>query len=132
MVSLTAGALGDGAVERAAGEVALQVEEVGGRLHFGEALEGGRGVLEALAAVLGDFLADLLDALGGDLGGGDERLDIAPGQVGELLDDLRRTLDGGLGALVDVAENGLELLGRELAGFDPSLVLVMILAPSSS
>src|SRR4051812_21924247 len=76
--------LADEAVELRAGELALQAEEVGRRLHLGEGLEGGGSLLEALAAILGHFLADLLDALGDDLGGGDERLDIAAAELGQL------------------------------------------------
>jgi hypothetical protein len=65
---------------------------------------------------LGDFLAEGLDALGGDLGGSDERLDIALGEIGHLFGDAGVALDGGLGALVDVAENGLDAVG-DLIGF---------------
>src|SRR3546814_12916732 len=57
------GALGDEAVEGRAGIVALELEEVGRRLDFGEALESGRGLLEALAAIVGGVLAERLDAL---------------------------------------------------------------------
>src|SRR5688500_9190898 len=111
-----AGALGDRAVESGAGIVALQLEEVGRRLHFSEVLEGGRSFLESLAAIFGGFLAQSFDALGGDLRGSDDGLDIPTGQLGELFGNLGRTLGGHFGALVDVAENALELVGGEQAG----------------
>ena len=69
-------ALSDHAVERRTGELALQLDELGRRLGFGESANRVSGLLDAFTAGLDDVLADRASALDGDPAGLDERFDV--------------------------------------------------------
>src|SRR5512139_832367 len=88
-------AFGDDAVELALRKLALEAEEIARRLHVGEAAKHARRFLEALAAVVGGLLGERLDAARRDLGRSDQRLDVAAGEFGHLLDDPRVLLERG-------------------------------------
>src|SRR6185437_884699 len=82
------GALGDRTVERSAGEVALKLQIFGRALGLRERTDRVSGLLEAVALLGNDVLANRARTLGGDAAGLDNRLDIGAGEIGELLGNL--------------------------------------------
>src|SRR4029453_2480937 len=98
-------------VERSAGQLALQLEELGRRLRLGERLHGGSRLLDALAAAVERVLADRACTAGGDAAGFGQRLDIGLGDPGQLFSGLLRLADDFLAALAGFGEQGLEFVG---------------------
>src|SRR6185369_1269036 len=96
------------AVERRAGEVALELQIPGRRLGLGERTDRVRGLLEAGAARADGVLADGASALAGDAAGLDNRLNVGASEIGELTGNLLAALDDLLAALVGVGEERLE------------------------
>ena len=85
--------LSDRSVERRFGKIALKLEQLGRRFGGRQAAErGGRG-LERLATIIGGFLGQRFDALGGSAALGNQRLDITLGEIGRLGERLGALLD---------------------------------------
>ena len=76
-----------------------------GALGLGERADRVRGLLEAVALLGNDVLADRASTFGGDAAGLDNRLDIGAGEVGELFGNLLAALHELLAALVGVGED---------------------------
>ena len=104
-------ALRNGAVERSADQLALQLEELGRRLDVGEGLHSGRSLFDALTAVGQDVLTDGAGAGGGNTAGLGNRFDVRLGDLGQLFGGLLRLADDFLTALAGIGEDGLEPIG---------------------
>ena len=98
----------DHAVEGASSEIALQLQELGRALRLGERADRVGRLLERVAALGDDALADRLGASGGDSSGFDERVKVGAIDVGELFGGLAGAARRFLATAGGVGENLLE------------------------